>query len=825
MNEMFSQGGKGSTGILTNKQAVARHFGVKQSEVVYFSVGASLGGYKVIYDKESQRAYTLPPGYGASTTMVSLSPAGVLVHSDGNDDLGLLAVTRKEYVVVTDTFTTGSTLRVANELLTHNGNQYRWAGPLPKTVPANSTPDSTGGIGTNAWVNLSTISTENIVYGGMGLNQYLSSLALPSIEEFRQPGFTDAQTLQAALNAGSVRIPSGSLINITDGTEISIPSDRTILVEVDAILRSNGRLCGIGSNNIKWLILGKVQCPSMTPAPAKTGIPNTAAGTQAGDERGFIEFGGTVFAGNDGKDYLVNGFGVGEVNGYWTGTPNVSDLTNQLNKKGIAAWNCSNFVVKDIKINGFEGEQVYWFSRNANNRDLEFSGITSTDARFNALNSNVYNAMFNIVIRDCYTKNSYNGIESSAGDIINTTHDGCVNAGILFGLGSGGGNRLLANNSVNDCLGTPYSLLYNKDYEGRGYIPNVTIVNNTATNPGNHFITASGIAGLRIHGNTCYGLKTGRFIQATFIQGGEISGNTNYKPEPGTEHIYRGEVDSLIIRNNPKVTLGGSHITAAASAHDVQGGLLGSITTFGNRENFEDYRTDSPSLGSGAEIRFSYDVGINFSPVSLSANLNSYDSTGATADFSVNNLKINASDVLGQSWVFKSNGYLQPGTDGTQDLGSAGKRLNNSFFTVAPTVTSNEFYKTTLLSASEAEKAAAIEIKANISKYKLLDAVAIKGENSARWHFGVGAQTVGSILAKHGLNPEEYGFWCHDKWDDTYEPIIKKSYTGKFISDESGHMIPEIVYEDTGEKRLVRKAGENFGIRYDELAMFILCSI
>ena len=41
MNELFSQGGKGSTGILTNKQAVARHFGVKQSEIVYFSVGAS----------------------------------------------------------------------------------------------------------------------------------------------------------------------------------------------------------------------------------------------------------------------------------------------------------------------------------------------------------------------------------------------------------------------------------------------------------------------------------------------------------------------------------------------------------------------------------------------------------------------------------------------------------------------------------------------------------------------------------------------------------------------------------------------------------------
>ena len=45
MNEMFSQGGKGSTGILTNKQAIARKFGVKQNEVVYFAVGVDLGGY------------------------------------------------------------------------------------------------------------------------------------------------------------------------------------------------------------------------------------------------------------------------------------------------------------------------------------------------------------------------------------------------------------------------------------------------------------------------------------------------------------------------------------------------------------------------------------------------------------------------------------------------------------------------------------------------------------------------------------------------------------------------------------------------------------
>lgn len=93
MNEMFSQGGKGSTGILTNKQAIARKFGVKQSEVVYFSVGALLDGYKVIYDKVTQRAYSLPANLGSGVTAVSLS-AAVLVHSAGSVDLGELAVSR-----------------------------------------------------------------------------------------------------------------------------------------------------------------------------------------------------------------------------------------------------------------------------------------------------------------------------------------------------------------------------------------------------------------------------------------------------------------------------------------------------------------------------------------------------------------------------------------------------------------------------------------------------------------------------------------------------------------------------------------------------------
>ena len=145
MNEMFSQGGKGSTGILTNKQAIARKFGVKQNEVVYFAVGVDLGGYKVIYDKTTQRAYSLPV-LPAGTTAVSLNEQAVLVHSAGTVDLGELAVKRREFVSLSDTFTTGLVVNTRNELLFHNGIGYTYLGTLPVTITTGTNP-----VGSSDW--------------------------------------------------------------------------------------------------------------------------------------------------------------------------------------------------------------------------------------------------------------------------------------------------------------------------------------------------------------------------------------------------------------------------------------------------------------------------------------------------------------------------------------------------------------------------------------------------------------------------------------------------------------------------------------------------
>lgn len=232
MNELFSQGGKGSTGILTNKQAVARHFGVKQSEVVYFSVGAVLSGYKVIYDKVSQRAYSLPADIGSGVTAVSLSTAGVLVHSAGNVDLGALAVAREEYVTLPGSFDTGVTVNTKNELVVFTEGKYRWEGELPKIVPAGSTPDSTGGVKLGAWVSV----------GDASLRQQLSS-KLGSL----MVGFSRVDDVPRTVGDKLKDVPTANDYMLPSETNLTLAINRAAADGVKSLFVTGDRTYNISS--------------------------------------------------------------------------------------------------------------------------------------------------------------------------------------------------------------------------------------------------------------------------------------------------------------------------------------------------------------------------------------------------------------------------------------------------------------------------------------------------------------------------------------------------------------------------------------------------
>jgi hypothetical protein len=135
------------------------------------------------------------------------------------------------------------------------------------------------------------------------------------------------------------------------------------------------------------------------------------------------------------------------------------------------------------------------------------------------------------------------------------------------------------------------------------------------------------------------------------------------------------------------------------------------------------------------------------------------------------------------SWVNyfigDTNGAWKPGTDNTQDLGTASKRWAVVY---AGTGTIN--------TSDEREKQVAIGIKGLIKSFRFKDAVAKKG-NKARIHFGVMAQQVAEAFKIAGLNPDDYALFCYDEWE---------------ASDEM-------------------EAGNRYGIRYDELLAFVISAL
>lgn len=107
-----------------------------------------------------------------------------------------------------------------------------------------------------------------------------------------------------------------------------------------------------------------------------------------------------------------------------------------------------------------------------------------------------------------------------------------------------------------------------------------------------------------------------------------------------------------------------------------------------------------------------------------------------------------------------SSGGVTPGDDNATTLGDSNNRWGTIYSGTSSITTSDESLKTELLSISDQLLDAVDEIE--IVSFKMLDAVNAKGE-SARVHFGVGAQSVIKIFERHGLNPYDYALICVDE--------------------------------------------------------------
>lgn len=163
-----------------------------------------------------------------------------------------------------------------------------------------------------------------------------------------------------------------------------------------------------------------------------------------------------------------------------------------------------------------------------------------------------------------------------------------------------------------------------------------------------------------------------------------------------------------------------------------------------------------------------------------------------------------------------SNGAFRPEVDNTQTCGTAGSRWSEFFAGNGTINTSDEREKTTFEEITDKERNVAFDLKNLIGKFKFKDSEALKGEGNGRIHFGVGAQSVGDVFTKHGLNPHDYALFCFDEWDESVEIIDAVTSTDDLTGEE-------VVVEP--ERTVITPAGDRYGIRYEELLAFILAAL
>ncbi|OWQ92039.1 hypothetical protein CDN99_06685 [Roseateles aquatilis] len=165
----------------------------------------------------------------------------------------------------------------------------------------------------------------------------------------------------------------------------------------------------------------------------------------------------------------------------------------------------------------------------------------------------------------------------------------------------------------------------------------------------------------------------------------------------------------------------------------------------------------------------------------------------------------------------------RPNTDNSASLGTSGARWSVVYAASGTINTSDEREKTSIEPLTEAHRRIALFLKGKIGVFRFKDAIEQKGEG-ARYHFGVGAQTVAAAFAAEGLDPHAYALFCFDEWPELPEMVVEHPEVPE-VRDDDG----KVVIEHQPARREVvqegKPAGNRYGIRYDELAMFILAAI
>lgn len=174
---------------------------------------------------------------------------------------------------------------------------------------------------------------------------------------------------------------------------------------------------------------------------------------------------------------------------------------------------------------------------------------------------------------------------------------------------------------------------------------------------------------------------------------------------------------------------------------------------------FGDYIFDLATTSGGIAISTTSTGTVGYSVF----NTLGVDPTGWFTD-SAGNIRFQVNGTARVRWNESALSW-RPESDGAADLGGAAFRWQNVYATNGTIITSDGNEKQDVDLLTDAEKRVAVNIKANIRKYRLKSAVAAKN-GAARTHIGVIAQDVEKAFLDEGLNPNDYGIFCQDTLED-----------------------------------------------------------
>ncbi|WP_311752900.1 hypothetical protein [Proteus columbae] len=169
--------------------------------------------------------------------------------NEGNPKLLDPAETGALGYVLVDSFEKGSEITTRYQALhwENNGEYYRWDGDLPKSVPVNSTPENSGGIGIGKWVSVGDASLRPLVNklskrsGEIYVIDYLDTSA--SFSDALQLAIDNANADDGVGHGNKVILPAGRFkitkrvfIHEKDGLNIVGAGDGATVLVVDSLL-------------------------------------------------------------------------------------------------------------------------------------------------------------------------------------------------------------------------------------------------------------------------------------------------------------------------------------------------------------------------------------------------------------------------------------------------------------------------------------------------------------------------------------------------------------------------------------------------------------